>query len=518
VITEVLSQLWVQMLGWTLLHFLWQGTVMAILYAAARAALGRSISAQGRYTLASLTLGILTAAPAATFLLLPALRESGGRNDWWVLSAAEWQTVLGGSVAAWLLGVVLLSLRLASGCWFTVRLRKASHPAPQEWELVIQRTAARVRVSTPVRLLVSSLAEVPMVVGWLRPVILVPVTSLTGLPIEQMTALLAHELAHIRRRDYLVNLLQRMAETLLFYHPAVWWVSRQIRLERELCCDDIAVAASGDAVTYARALAGLESQRSPRMTAAVAANGGFLVNRVRRLFDPSQTVTSVLPGPGSSGAMSLLWIGGISLAMVHCTQAPDNRLALFEDTPAAILYDPFLPAPEALRSRYGTPHTALPNGPELMRSRPVPNTLRAKYAKVRDALRPGPLMLRRDALDAPLPEYAEAALRARKQGLVVIEVVVSPAGRVQESQILATFDEQASAAVTTALNTWRFHTVGQLDEAFGILKNCEKCVRIGRLGFEFRIDDGKGVVVDLAGSEAKRRVFRNPSPFVKRGA
>ncbi len=122
-----------------------------------------------------------------------------------------------------------------------------------------------------------------MAIGWLRPVILVPVSALAGLTPEQMEAILAHELAHIRRHDYLINLLQTVIETLLFYHPAVWWVSRQIRNERENCCDDMAVAACGDALVYARALTKVERLRKARLELAVTANGGLLMNRISRL-------------------------------------------------------------------------------------------------------------------------------------------------------------------------------------------------------------------------------------------
>ena len=245
---------------------------------------------------------------------------------------------------------------------------RASQPAPAEWQQSLERIAARVGASRPVRLLVSSLVEVPVVIGWLRPVILVPVGSLTGLPVEHVTALLAHELAHIRRHDYLASILQSIAEAVLFYHPAVWWVSQQIRAERELCCDDLAVAASGDVLTYARALAELESQRPPRLRPALAANGGSLVNRVRRLIEPSQPVPNNLPGPGAAWAMSLLWLACVGVATIHAAQAPaphDERFSPYRVRPAqsspapaqaspvlnAFLYDPFLPAPQAARKR-----------------------------------------------------------------------------------------------------------------------------------------------------------------------
>lgn len=114
--------------------------------------------------------------------------------------------------------------------------------------------------------------------------ILLPVGALAGLPPQQLEAIIAHELAHIRRHDYLVNLLQAVIEALLFYHPAVWWVSRQIRQEREHCCDDLAVAVSGDLMTYARALLEMEQLRAAAPQLAVAAYGGLLMNRIQRLL------------------------------------------------------------------------------------------------------------------------------------------------------------------------------------------------------------------------------------------
>jgi hypothetical protein len=124
---------------------------------------------------------------------------------------------------------------------------------------------------------------VPTAIGWLRPVILLPVGALTGLTVQQLEAIIAHELAHIRRHDYLINLLQTVIETLLFYHPAVWWVSRRIREEREHCCDDLAVSVCGDALSYARALFTMEQLRAATPPLAMAANGGALMNRIERL-------------------------------------------------------------------------------------------------------------------------------------------------------------------------------------------------------------------------------------------
>src|SRR5262249_14459722 len=142
------------------------------------------------------------------------------------------------------------------------------------------------QVSRRVRLLPTNRVDSPSVIGWLRPVILAPVGMLSGLAPQQVEALLAHELAHVRRHDYLVSVLQGIAESLLFYHPAVWWISNQIRTEREHCCDDLAVEASGDVLVYARALAALEAMRPAHVKALLSASDGSLLGRIQRLADP----------------------------------------------------------------------------------------------------------------------------------------------------------------------------------------------------------------------------------------
>ncbi len=149
---------------------------------------------------------------------------------------------------------------------------------------VAAAVAARMGLARPVHVLMSALAEGPGVVGWLRPVILLPAATLAGLTPQQFEAVLAHEIAHILRYDYLVNLLQMLVEALLFYHPAVWWVSGRIRHERELCCDDVAVRACGDAVCYARALTSLERLRAQAPVLAMGSTSGRLLYRIERLM------------------------------------------------------------------------------------------------------------------------------------------------------------------------------------------------------------------------------------------
>ncbi len=164
--------------------------------------------------------------------------------------------------------------------------RRGVCAAPERWQNELARLGARVRVLKPIAMLESCLTDAPIVLGHLRPVILMPVGLLAGLPAGQIEAILLHELAHIRRHDYLANALQRLLEGLLFYHPAVWWISRVIRAERENCCDDAVVSVRGNAVEYAAALASLEQNRSTAGEPALAATGGSLVKRIHRLLYP----------------------------------------------------------------------------------------------------------------------------------------------------------------------------------------------------------------------------------------
>ena len=195
----------------------------------------------------------------------------------------------------WISGVWLVcALRLMN--WFAVqRLRtRGVCSAPDNWQRELARLSARLGVKRMVVLLESCLADVPILIGHFRPVILMPIGLLTGLPVAQIEAILLHELAHIKRRDYLVNLLQRLAESLLFYHPAAWWISHVIRIEREKCCDDLVVSVTRNPHEYATALAALEHCRTSGREPAVAATGGHLMKRIR-------SICYILPSQKTAG-------------------------------------------------------------------------------------------------------------------------------------------------------------------------------------------------------------------------
>ena len=327
-----------QAAGWTLLHFVWQGCLIALLPFVVRTLSTRQ-AARLRYGTACLALLLMAVTPPITFsllrgpgapaggLMLNSERTLDGLSSGrWISTTSlesfspSWLETIEAGVSpwlpwltvAWLCGVFFLSLRLAGGLFYTQRLRKhRTVPIGTEWQEKLRRLCQQLQVKQTVLLLESACVQVPTVIGWLRPVILLPASTLTGLTAQQLEAILAHELAHIRRHDYLVNLLQTAVETLLFYHPAVWWVSKQMRMEREHCCDDLAVAVQGDALGYSRALAELETLRPDGPQLALAANGGSLLARIERLLGRSQPMKTQ-PSPWLTGVMVVASLLGLA--------------------------------------------------------------------------------------------------------------------------------------------------------------------------------------------------------------
>ncbi|MBZ5617657.1 MAG: M56 family metallopeptidase [Acidobacteriia bacterium] len=301
-----------QALSAALLHFVWQGLLVAFLLWVALFGL-RKRSANSRYLASCMALAVLAVLPAITAYVLytgPAPARAGlvlnaivpqgvaaaargavPARDW----LAAWQSW---AVPAWSLGVLLFSIRLAWGCRQVSSLRRRGSPAEAPVVAIVATLGARLGLARPVRVLMTAVADGPSVVGWIRPAILLPSATFLGLTPEQLEAVLAHELAHIRRHDYLVNVLQILAETLLFYHPAVWWISARIRRERELCCDDLAVSSCGDALCYARALTKIERLRMMAPGMAMASTGGPLLYRIQRLIGvkTQECGPSKLPG------------------------------------------------------------------------------------------------------------------------------------------------------------------------------------------------------------------------------
>lgn len=306
-----------------LIHSLWQDALVVVLLAAALV-FWRHRTANARYLACCVALVLIALIPAVTAGMLylramaptvvtaatettegasavagsvPARAAIQARSDaqqgTWIPLLQQW------ALPFWSVGVLMFSLRLVYGNAQAIALRRRAEPADGAIRSIVARLAGRMGIARSIAVFVSSITDSPATLGWIRPVILLPPATALGITPQQFEALLAHELAHIRRHDYAANVAQMVVETLYFYHPGVWWVSKRIRFERELCCDDIAVGLCGDRVGYAQALTSVARLRVGQM--AVAAGGGPLVRRIQRILG--------LPTPASTSSPT--WITAV---------------------------------------------------------------------------------------------------------------------------------------------------------------------------------------------------------------
>ncbi|TRY29902.1 M56 family metallopeptidase [Aliiglaciecola sp. M165] len=288
-------------LAMSLLHFLWQGLLIAFtLYLALQVVSKRQ--SELRYVVSLGAMAMCVVVPICTFLWVyqPVTTVSADQLSPIVLASMSgeisassslhllsWENVLSLMSVLWMVGVVYLSAHLIFELISVYQLPKKHVTQPdKDMQVLFDKLVNRLQVNKLTRLLISLKAEVPMVVGFIKPVVLVPFTMASGLTSAQLEMLLAHELAHVKRHDYLINFFQTLAEILLFFHPIVKWISDQIRIEREYCCDDIAVHTCGNAKAYATALTDAESIRSQHIPQlAMAATGGDLKGRVVRMIE-----------------------------------------------------------------------------------------------------------------------------------------------------------------------------------------------------------------------------------------
>ena len=356
-------------IGWAIVHSLWQGGII-VTVAGGLLAATRKASPQLRYCIALAALGLMLVLPVATAMLKfaepslasPSLSASTEIHSSDLASspiasssATESQSVLpvseraietspapaGGVLAsakryvdsalpwlvvAWMLGLLFSSAKLIGGFAKARRItRRSTSPASRALEIRLEKISERLGINRFVRTLESTAIEVPLVIGAVRPVIVVPASLITGLTPLQLDMLLAHELAHVRRHDYLINLAQTVVETLLFYHPAARWISERAREERENCCDDIAIAACDvDAAQYTTALLMLEESRGAGFGLAAAANGGSLLRRAQRILTGTNPYAELGPrwiaGVITIGAA--LFTGRDAIAGIHASYAP----------------------------------------------------------------------------------------------------------------------------------------------------------------------------------------------------
>ncbi len=387
-------------LGWALLHFLWQGTALAAVAAAAMALCRR---ASTRYLLGVSALALMLLAPIATCFLysqqhsgvadaaksfpLAAARTTARDRD--AASGSMQHSSFARSsvspaidalpwlVEAWLLGVAFFSLRSAGGFILLERERRRQASVVSTRVLEICYSLQdQLGLKRAISYCECAWLQAPAVIGWFRPVVFLPVTALTGLSEEQLQVVIAHELAHIQRFDTFVNVFQVCVETLLFYHPAVWWLNKRIRAEREHCCDDMAVALCGNAVEYARALTLMEEWRSAPVF-AMAANRGPLTERIIRVLG-LKTIGAGMRGIGLTGSIlcltAALVAGNALLGMAHpqaaraasFRQGSPNLVARSSQQPSTASSTPAKPS--AARPQATEP--AAPNSPASTSSAP----------------------------------------------------------------------------------------------------------------------------------------------------
>lgn len=441
--------------GAVLLHFVWQGAIVGLVAALALGLVPTS-AARVRYTIACLSLLGLMMAPVGT--AVTAFDTTGAEAVAWFsmgtvetveATTAAWSAAALGAwlpvfVGIWALGVLLQSARLAGAWWRTERVRRADVREPDGVvAAVFERTRAGLGLRRAVLLFESPWIDTPTVIGWLRPTVLLPIGAFTGLSMQQVEAVLAHELAHIRRHDYVINGLQHLAEAVFFYHPAVWWLSRQIRIEREHCCDDVAVEACGDAVTYARALTVLEEARHDRPGFALAATGGSLIGRVRRLVGR----------PQHEGRPAFSVLAGIAIVLVVAGVASARAY----QRPVQGLQGEAEPAGSTLSE---TIHVALPQAPgrdvtPTAPPPPPPPPPGSNADQERPPLRVGGVIKEPNKVHHVNPIYPEAAREAGVSGVVILEAMIEADGSVSNLKVLRSIPELDQAAIN-AVRQWRY--------------------------------------------------------------
>jgi beta-lactamase regulating signal transducer with metallopeptidase domain len=445
-------------LGWTLTHFLWQGAVLGLV-AFFILRVVRPSSASARYVVGVCVLAAMLLTPIATFVSSSGHSASSRRASQTtstptpvagaglvtgaivanleanpaavrellppagqpVINADEapmaptWLPIV---TAVWMFGVATLSLRMLGG-WLLTQLlaRRAVRVVSGEIEHAAREMARRLRLTRRFRVLESAAVSVPTLVGWIRPVVLLPAAVLAGLSPAQLQAVIAHELAHIRRHDYLVNLLQTFVETLLFYHPAVWWVSAEIRAEREHCCDDLAVDVCGDRLVYVSALAELTAVE--RRSFALAATDGSLVTRVRRILGRPAGGRRELP-PSWGILVLLIVVGGGAGSYEMSADATDveqiaraaavNAANRHSEAPLAPPTEPQPPLPLAEPVPLVPLAPAMPPAPEIPGAPVVPAFTQTFVTPAAPAAPPAPVVPPAAiALDAPVVQGAPVA-------------------------------------------------------------------------------------------------------------
>ena len=316
-IQNIFSDELIQAIGWTMVHSLWQGFAVAILMGIVMIGLEKK-SSKVRHEFAFFSLFLIFIISISTFIYLYDSAVEGAALGTTMTVIAEGGIVIENGiivqsffqksieyfnehlpliVTLWFMGMVFFLLRLLGGIAFIQKLKtQQQQPLPEKWQSVFHKIHSKFPMKNTVRIVESGLAKTPMVIGYFKPVILFPLGAINQLTQQEVEAVLAHEIAHIYRNDYLLNIIQSFIEIIFYYHPAVWWISANIRTERENCCDDIAVKICGSSITYVKALVTLEEiQPTPNLAMSFSSGSkNQLLNRVKRILNQPQNKFNIM--------------------------------------------------------------------------------------------------------------------------------------------------------------------------------------------------------------------------------
>jgi bla regulator protein blaR1 len=458
-------------IGWTLVHFVWQGALVGCATALALTVL-RNARPQMRYLVACGGLLACLAWPAADLfarLASPGLGANAAHlNEGQAIAAAAnaapgllaWlQDHMPMVVGAWASCSLALAIRMVAGLLWIGRAGQSMPCAPQ-WQARIDGLATRAGVTRAVRLRVIGGLASPVTAGWWRPVVFVPAALVSGMPPDLLEALLAHEIAHVKRHDYLVNLAQNVVESLLFYHPAVWWISGRIRDEREQIADDLASGQLGEPRRLARALSELEKLQFAGPVLAQAANGGDLLGRIRRLVRPD---TQALSWKAALPVLGLALASLAACSNLHSDAASGPAAASAGVPVASTAAVPALheePAPSPVAQPAATAQPVVRPPAQVKRSAPPPADHTAQRAPQTDELpaqstAPANAGTTRAVVNfaaCERPRYPAADLEAGHEGAVTLSFLVGTDGNVAQSRVLRSsgyreLDEAARTAI-----------------------------------------------------------------------
>ncbi len=473
----------VQSLYLTLIHSLWQGLLLA-------AAVGlimittRSASARKRYNLLIMALFLFVAGCITTFIkawldlratsvlsITPGDIITGqpqtlaafhpGKGSFVSGLIAYLNAHAGNIVLFWFLAICIRSLQLALGLQGLRKLRRtAIVNEDAHWQQYVKDLSAKMGIRRFVSLAESGMAKVPLVIGHFKPLILIPVGLITALPPGELEAILIHELAHIRRRDYLVNLLQSLLEILFFFNPAIWWISSLIRAEREHCCDDIALAQTSSKKNYIQALVACEEYQLPVQAYAMALKGSkkHLVTRVKRIISNNNASLNLMEK--SMLAICLVAAGLLMAAFTNKKQAGNTDTTKTEiQAPAATnttgnedqvaLAEPAVPF-DAVTTEIALPEPAVKPEP-AEQAEPV-----AVAAETHDAVQEESQQENQDRKEAEARKRSAEADRRRSEALAIANT--------QREEALADIARRRDEAIAEARSKYE-EGRGRLEEA-----------------------------------------------------